>query len=609
MVTSSSSPARTTSQIVTTAALAAPHVLSLATHCSFKTELQLEPGLWFQLPSAEGVQISAGEGLIGFLSPTPGSVCDTALCLLGLSSITLIHASFILHCAQESSLQHMEGLATEVLAQIVDLLDPEDVAHLIGTCNIRLVLVLRSQRSLESMRFATEGRFPQFVRHFKHLRALSFANLHDPPFLQKVSDISMVYPPNLTELVITNAKQSDAYKFVPLGLPSLTRLELTHVYRIKKELATSVDYLFNSLHRLPALQSLTLDGRSLKEEHVAKLPANLESFTFWSLKQVADVVDVVATLPRSLKAFWLHQPPSENAAYKATLLRALDHLPPGLTSFSAHTFLSSDAQPSDIAKLPRGLTDLYLELEPDFVPLLPPDLKKLRISCYMDAFNGGVCLPSSLTQLSVIGNYDNSVFDCLARSFLPSLTRLSFATRNECTYDYHATVLPPSLTDLELLAQAREDDFSRLTNLRRLKCTIYDNDTTLKDFVTSLPVSLTYLELQSCPEVTEDDLLNTDLLLNVGHLVSLRSLIVGFMQGLLTDEHIVSLPKSLTHLRLTHADNPELPDNISHVCITMKGWLAMPKLLRHLTLSLPGHHTWEPPPNLPYLMEYNVIED
>lgn len=503
----------------------------------------------------------------------------------------------------------MEKLATEVLAQIVDLLDPEDIAHFIGVGNFRLITIMRSQRVVERLAFSQRGAFPRFVRHFQHLRALSLEDLLDDSDLTVSLSTAALYPQSLTSLSLKGVLVTSRSNFLPLGpLPSLTRLVLITRAPPSENLACDDD-LFNSLHTFPCLQDLSLCGFDLTPEAAALLPATLESFSYHTAYLVPRIVEIVMALPRSLKSFWLDQPRiRSDFSSQHDLLLCLAHLPPGLTSFSDLTFLGNHALPEDIAKLPQGLTALHqLDMRPGFLAVLPPALTSLSVGYGSIGFDDKVSFPSTLTELFLNETPQRSaLINCVLNSLLPRLTRLDLRFIRPDQLPEGA--LPVSLTDLEIegepLGRGDYKPFIHLTNLKRLEYYIMDCPCPHPDFVASLPTSLT------CIAINPHQLglisgswkgFDRALISLFSRFVHLQTLQVTSVRGPLKKSHIATLPRSLTLLELEHFGTKH--HIVAAECFEKDADCWPPKLrLLSLSGSLPP--LGERPRSLPYLIDF-----
>lgn len=499
----------------------------------------------------------------------------------------------------------MDALPSDVLSQILAYLDPEDIFHILGTCHLHLVTMLRSQNVVKWLSFNEEVPFPTFIAHFTHLQILSLVCPIDAPNVADPKEVKNMYPPNLTDLTIIEVVNENGYLWLPYGLSSLTRLELVPSEASVEIPDDVLNMFFLYVHDFPRLESLSLIGDDLSEAQAARLPATLKTFRFVLLGEMKEVIEAMAALPRSLQSFWIDDSYCEDVEQDVeALLASISNLPPGLTELSASFFLNYVDEPSVlvpyVAKLPRSLTRLVnFENDEGFLPVLPPALTSLDLAYRSVGFDGDVSLPASLTELSCACVTGDELVQCLAKSRLPVLTHLKLSD---------VGIIPPGTLPVNLISldfdgellEVEDEPWNnrplgRLQRLRQLDVSAATSIT--RQFLSDIPASLTSLRL-------DQDYLHVDLLLYLSHTRALTRLYAKFLQGLLKDNHIGSLPRSLIELELFHASDDD--NGRSPVFLSSNGWLKFPPKLTRLSLSLPGNCTWTPPPNLSSLVYFNA---
>jgi hypothetical protein len=425
------------------------------------------------------------------------------------------------------------------------------------------------------------------------------------------------YPPNLTNLTINGASTRWLCQVFPQGLKSLLLDPRPSLENGSEE---PFDILWS--HLPPKLTRLSLPCRAFDQRLAHLLPQSIEDLTIFILcpNAIEILLSGLRALPQSITKL---------------IIRRNSYIPMRTSDeFELFKSLPKNIRETNLLDTPlisRRLTEKHIDLLPRF--LLKFDCLDIKMSCLSNlpstletlkycttrdfCDDSTVILPESLTCINLEGP-KKSVFETLAKSFLPNLQLLSIVN----PVFMSVASLPSSLLTLDLICEftfnhrlllddaTNSNTWSRLKNLKTLSVIGF---VISDDILQNLPISIRTFIYQDY--VFHDRKIHAYkslfLYAQLGNGApfwrSLENLAIIGNCGSFIDRYVTHLSPTLKNLHLE--DRTRMQNYFS---LTNFGWDRLPSTLEHMNVTGPAeyfesdncgpHPDWIPPKHLKRLV-------
>lgn len=390
------------------------------------------------------------------------------------------------------------------------------------------------------------------------------------------------FPPNLTSLRLNRLTNLDVVQWLPAHL-SILELNVGHNAPFWD---SDIDEqaIWQSLPTM--LQDLEISVRILTVSMLKILPP-LHTLRIRVGPKTRVTYSHIGALPQSLTQFFCNNP-----SMLSSDLSMIKMLPLGLTKLP-NFFNIPDLCLEEIKAMPSALK--YLELKkllPGWLRLLPKTLTSLTCTEGGSSCDDFETFPSTMRKMK-LGQCSESFLRAIQRSVLPSLSKIHVYLESEHQLLYLPDrLVTATITFPKTLTISSGEPFMKFYRLNSL--TIETGTTILINVLTSLPTSLTYLNI-GVRKLSPTLLAPTAL-----RLPHLSHLFFGRLDSPLCDHHLLFLPRLMETLAIYAANHS------ARSRLTPAGWSLLPPFLRSLSIPDPFEELETPwdPVHLTHLLEF-----